>query len=615
MSFTKTPFKINSFRANGFNPSPFSVTPFELKSFKEKPFQTKPFNLTPFLKYPFNNPNNDKLWTPLERIQYQQYMRSQLPSKKARDYFKNQREYQEYLKNKREQEQAQEQEGPSTLADHKKGTEINSLRDVLLGMHNPHMEHAIEEIPEWLGLLNVIPDTLTYWYKFYYRPIVKGKPMHTLINVLTEFAEDIDAITLTTPVKAIAQALVNGDDVWENLQAATFGTEEGIKNFDWDTGNGWADLGLEIASDPTNYIPLFGWAKAAVTAAAKGSIKTALKGLLKVAAKELPGELGEQAVKTFGDDFAEGIAKIVGKEVTSESVEQSLLKGFDEVWTITKTGLNKEDAYKQIVNKTIKKEVKGAKQKLNTLQDILKINEWESFKNLDEAFNHRFIDNLININKLDPKQANAILEYVQKSGITKTVLDLTQDGYNKLSSNILMSLSNKLHYVDDLLMGTVVKTKLTPLLVYPTYRYLKRGKLFKATLKHAVKQNQQILVNKFKESAKAPGSFLYRVTDTDIETAITKRLVLGDSVDPLLKQNAVQSALVEFGSALADFIHLVRSTILPNKSMTAAQKRAMLLENIKAIKQGITTERGIIKYLKEADRKISKARSKHDCSK
>ncbi len=611
MPFTKTPFKINSYRAKGFNPSPFSTTPFELKSFKETPFQIKPFDLTPFLKVPFNNPDNDKLWTPLERIQYTQYMRSQLPSKKARDYFKNQREYQEYLKNKREQEAIPQEE--SLLANHKDGTEINSLRDVLLGAHNKHMKHTIEIIPETLGSLNIIPDTLAYWWKFYFKPTLKGKPLQTLANVLGGIAEDIDAVTLTTPVKAIAQALINGDNVFENLQAATIGTEEGIKNFDWDTGNGWADFGLELASDPTTYIPIIGGIKSLISMGIKGAAKASLKGVLKGVAKEVASEAGEQVVKNVGQEIAEGLTKTLGKEITEESIERGVLKGFNELWGITKSGLDKTDAYKQLVNKTITKEVKGASQKFKTLQDLIKINQWDSFKNLDEAFDHRLVDYIIKTNKIDPKETEKILEFIRQSGINKTAVDLMQDSYTKMTNNVLYSLHNNLAYIDDLLSGTVIKAHLTPLGAYPLYRSLKKGKLYKIQLKQNIKQNDQQILNKFMETNKAPGSFL-RKTDfmdtTDIDTRIRKTIVKEDSFDTLVKQGAVQSALTQFGSALTTFIYDARRIILNDNSLTAAQKREKVLEAFKVIKSDVNTEEGIKNYLKEAEQKIIKARSR-----
>ena len=280
-TYKVTPFRVSNLKTNPFSITPYTLTPFRQNPYKLNNYKAQPFDLTPFLKQPFNNTNNDKLWTPLEQIQYQQYMRSQLPSKKARDYFKQQREYQAYLKNKREQEQIQAQQAQEAalLADHSKGTEINSLRDSILGSYNPHMEHAIEEIPEWLGFLNIIPDTLSYWWKFYYKPVISGKPLITLANVLGEAVELIDAITFTTPTKAVIQALTYGGDVWENLQAATFGTEEGIKNFDWDTGDDFTDFLLEIASDPTTYIFLIGVVKNLVTT----GIKVAGKGAAKAA--------------------------------------------------------------------------------------------------------------------------------------------------------------------------------------------------------------------------------------------------------------------------------------------------------------------------------------------
>ena len=182
-TYSVTPFRVSNFKTNPFSVTPYTLTPFQQYPYSINNYSIQPFDLTPFLKYPFNNADNDKLWTPLERIQYTQYMRSQLPNKKSRDYFKRQREYQEYLKNKREQEALPQEE--STLSDYNKGTEINSLRDAVLGMFNPHMDHAIDAIPEWLGLLNVIPDTLKHWYDHGIKPIAKGHPGHALINILS----------------------------------------------------------------------------------------------------------------------------------------------------------------------------------------------------------------------------------------------------------------------------------------------------------------------------------------------------------------------------------------------------------------------------------------------
>lgn len=615
-TYSVTPFRVSNFKTSPFSITPYTLTPFQQNPYKLNNYNVQPFDLTPFLKYPFNNDDNDKLWTPLERIQYEQYMRSQLPSKKARDYFKKQRDYQEYLKNKREQEeiQAQQAKEESMLADHNKGTEINSLRDAVLGMFNPHMEHAIEEIPEYLGLLNLIPDTLSYWWKFYFKPTLSGKPLTTLINVLGGATELIDALTLTTPTKAVIQALTYGDDVWENLQAATIGTEEGINNFDWDTGDAGTDLIYEILSDPTTYIFLIGTVKTLITTGIKTLGKGAAKATLKTSAKvaqETAEGVTEQAAKTIGRELAENISKAVGKEITEESIERSTVRGFKELWKITRSGWDKTDAYGQVVKKSMTKEVKGFSQKANAVRDLLKINQWDSFKNLDAAFDNAFVKKLIVLNKLDPKSADTILDIVRKSGINKTVTDIMQDTYKKVTSNILVSLHNKLEYVDDLLSSTVIKASLTPIPIYPVYRSLRKGALYKSLLKQSVKGNQQVLINKFKATAKKPGSFINKTNVTDIETKILKNLVKGDNVEPLLKQNAIQNALIEFGTALSDFIYLARHTILNNTKLTAAQKRSMLLENLQAISSKIKSKKDLINYLKEAEQKINKAKIKH----
>ena len=579
MPFTKTPFKIDSFRANGFNPSPFSVTPFKLKSFKEKPFQAKPFDLTPFITHPFNNPNNNKIWTTWEQRQYLHYMRSKLPSKDAREYFNKQNEYQKYLKEQQEQSQQE-----SMLSDYNKGTEINSLRDILLGANNEHMEHAIEEIPEWLGGLNIIPDTLKHYYNHLFKPLFTGQPLQAGLNLLMDLSETLDV--LANPVKAVAQGIVNGDNVWENLVASTVGTEEGIKNFDWDTGNFVADLLLEIVSDPINWFTL-----------GAGALK------------DIPLSAGQVAVKKGTQEAAQAatrqgvktISKKLGKEITEEAYQTATRQGSKNLWKNMKDILTQSDSYKQYMKRVYSGELKTAKEKFKAIKEIWNINSWDSVqKGLKDAYIKGFAESLGTTYKLTDKEILQIIQYARRSGLTKTVMDLNQEAYDKLSKNILISLSRRGNFVDDAFTKSILKLELTPIGAYPAYRFIKTGKAGEIIQHLKVNRIIKTIVDAFAIANKAPGSFVKETVDS-VDAQLHKNVYLSDLFAEGLNRQAVKDVAIQASSAFAKYIEQIKATILTNKLLTGAQKEARLLEVMKSLHPDIKNFGDIIHYIEELE--------------
>lgn len=116
------------------------------------------------------------------------------------------------------------------------------------------------------------------------------------LNALTNISETADIFA--NPVKAVAiegsKALSLGDfgsktggDVWKGVTSSLGMGDQGRYQYDWDTGNTIADIGLELVSDPLNWVSLGG----------KTAIKQGIAEPLQAALKEATGEAQEATAK------------------------------------------------------------------------------------------------------------------------------------------------------------------------------------------------------------------------------------------------------------------------------------------------------------------------------
>jgi len=206
----------------------------------------------------------------------------------------------------------------SLTSDYNDPYEINSLADVILGSFNKDMEHTkffgLEKIP----LLNIVSDTMGLAHRTTLKPLLKGRPDISVMNLLMNLGE-----TLDVPNQIVKAGLQEGGSGVAN--ALGWGNH-GRKNYDWHTGNFITDVGAELLSDPLNWVTLFG--KAAVSAGVKGAIKTTIKETIGDVAKEVTekqfNRLTRRAVSAYllgdYDTMSKAIGKVAAKFAESGSL-------------------------------------------------------------------------------------------------------------------------------------------------------------------------------------------------------------------------------------------------------------------------------------------------------
>ena len=142
----------------------------------------------------------------------------------------------------------------STLADYNDPTEINSLADALFNLRAqsklfPKAKWVPYVFP-WLSSLAAISKlTIDKGIK----PILQGQFKEAALNGLMNISETLDI--LANPVKGIflekegpIKGFINGLGVGK----------AGRVNYDYDTGSKALDMGLEVLSDPLNWVSFGG---------------------------------------------------------------------------------------------------------------------------------------------------------------------------------------------------------------------------------------------------------------------------------------------------------------------------------------------------------------------
>jgi hypothetical protein len=191
----------------------------------------------------------------------------------------------------------------SFYADYNDPYELNSVADAVL--NNEAIKKASEGwgIFSWVEkvpILRNIGALVDVVYNKEIKPIMEGDWKAAGVNLLMNLGETLDIVA--NPVKGLL--MEGGEGFIKGLGVGS----EGRKNYDWDTGNWVADLGLEVITDPLNWISFGG--KAAISAGAKAVTKEALS------------ETTEKLVK----ETAQALAKKAGKEITEEIIQEATEK-------------------------------------------------------------------------------------------------------------------------------------------------------------------------------------------------------------------------------------------------------------------------------------------------
>lgn len=240
----------------------------------------------------------------------------------------------------------------------------DSLLDVILGSTQRN-ELLKEEGWEWaenIPLLNMVVGTGALLKDKYFDPVYNaatgeeswgqaGKDI--VFNTLNEISEDLDVFS--NIVKSQFSSAGGGNGL-QDLRDA-LGLDGRRKVYNFNTGNTFKDIGLEIISDPLN------WFTFGASALEKAGGKTAAETTTKTVLKESAQELTEQQTKALSkaivkdvavkqsDDLYETVLKSLGKktrnEILQEISEETLRQTIDEA---SQTILKNADNYRLFLN-------------------------------------------------------------------------------------------------------------------------------------------------------------------------------------------------------------------------------------------------------------------------
>ena len=338
----------------------------------------------------------------------------------------------------------------SNLANYNDPLEINSIRDAILGTFNPNMKHATNTgvIP-----IDTIADIVMHSYNHFIKPTFSGDAKIAALNLLTDLGETTDM--LANPIKAAAQAIINGDNIGKAVKRATVGDETGIYNYDWDTGNGITDLILEVISDPLNWVSFGG--KALVGSALDVTSDVALKG-------------SRKAIKLGAVELAQELSAKTGKRITVNQVTELAMQ-----------------TYKETAQKTFKNSViKNAEDIIKTKQILNSNIADEILKSTNNKFTKRFTKNLksiVDTSDLDEAAFKGLYEGIEK--LNKNVL-------TKNAADIVNSVGLKLVVLEDTISRKLLQAGLTSSGIYPLYKVYKKSNIkyyFDNKIMHKATQN------------------------------------------------------------------------------------------------------------------------------
>lgn len=234
----------------------------------------------------------------------------------------------------------------SFYADYNDPLELNSFADVILN------DAAIKKASEKWGAFSFIEKIpiirnaaalIDVTWNTGVAPILKGDTSASIINGLMNVGETLDVVA--NPLKGL---LMEGPSGF--FKGIGLGMPEGRKNYDWNTGNWMLDIGLEIASDPTNWFTFGG--------------KSVVKKGIQTTTTTITGE----TVQTVLKNLTAKVADLFGKELAPETLEKISTRAnklFAKKLTNTITDYTIGETRKVAIKNLKKRGVKITKDTLN----------------------------------------------------------------------------------------------------------------------------------------------------------------------------------------------------------------------------------------------------------
>ena len=304
----------------------------------------------------------------------------------------------------------------STLADYNDPTEINSLADALFNLRAqsklfPKAKWVPYVFP-WLSSLAAISKlTIDKGIK----PILQGQFKEAALNGLMNISETLDI--LANPVKGIflekegpIKGFINGLGVGK----------AGRVNYDYDTGSKVLDMGLEVLSDPLNWVSFGG--KALISQGAKQSAAACTKGLTK--------EVGEDVLKKSAQETTQRVLAKTFRNLDKYNLDQAteqLLKKSIRAGDIAIQRVNQTSLLKDTVDTAVARILKlpktaaslsSTEKSLNRV--VTDVKDFFATKNVSKA-----LRDIPDAKRLTTKQA--LIEQ-ERSRITKILLRNVKEG-------------------------------------------------------------------------------------------------------------------------------------------------------------------------------------------
>ena len=347
-------------------------------------------------------------------------------------------------------------ETKSNLINTNDPSEINSMRDIILGSLNPAMNNG-----SWFAPLNYVRNVANHVINHYIKPTLAGEHNITGLNFIGDISETLDI--LSNPVKAIVISAYKGDNIGQALLRSTFGDETGIHNYDYDTGNKALDIILEFFSDPLTLIELGTGITTAIKGGAKAAATTGAK-----AASELATDTGKTGVK----GLAKGLTKSLGKDVTDDIVTEVTEAGIKQLKI--KKFIKNGDLWSDYL-KSFRYKDSGKELRKELLNKLIRSNSWDD---IAEAYNKNFTQVFAKgIAERTGSNINDVFKALNKIGKNKyyntfmeTIDDLVGGAYKASSVGIIASIYNKVEFVDDAITSSIFKAGLSSVGVYPIWR-------------------------------------------------------------------------------------------------------------------------------------------------
>lgn len=208
-----------------------------------------------------------------------------------------------------------------------------------------------KEIP----LLNKVVGALALTKNQFIDPVFENRDDSWKIiglNLLTNASETLDLFS--NLVKSQFES-AGGHAGLDSLAAAWgVGDHNTRKVYNFNTGNFFGDLALEIVSDPLNWISLGAKALAGSTIKAGADV---IEETVEATVKSNVDELSKQLLKTVSKESAEDFAKVVTKEITENIMKESAKDiTFDSIKRLLKYKTLKEldDVAKELIDNSLK---------------------------------------------------------------------------------------------------------------------------------------------------------------------------------------------------------------------------------------------------------------------